>query len=227
MYIKRKITKKMFTFVAEFYQGDEFGLNTYNIMKRIIIIAIAALFMSMGFSSCGYNTMVSKEEAVASAAGNMQTAYQKRADLIPNLVATVKSYAEYEAGTLTAVVEARSKASSVILDTENLTEENLKAFQAAQNEMSGALSRLLVTVEQYPDLKANQNYLDLQSQLESCENSIANARRQFNEAVQSYNTYIRKFPTNIIAGIFGFDKKPYFEASESAQEAPDVKNLFE
>ncbi len=227
MYIKRKITKKMFTFVAEFYQVDEFGLNTYNIMKRIIIIAIAALFMSTGFSSCGYNTMVSKEEAVASAAGNMQTAYQKRADLIPNLVATVKSYAEYEAGTLTAVVEARSKASSVILDTENLTEENLKAFQAAQNEMSGALSRLLVTVEQYPDLKANQNYLDLQSQLESCENSIANARRQFNEAVQSYNTYIRKFPTNIIAGIFGFDKKPYFEASESAQEAPDVKNLFE
>lgn len=195
-------------------------------MKRIIFIAIAALFMAMGLSSCGYNTMVSKEEAVASAAGNMQTAYQKRADLIPNLVATVKSYAEYEAGTLTAVVEARSKASSVILDTENLTEENLKAFQAAQNEMSGALSRLLVTVEQYPDLKANQNYLDLQSQLESCENSIANARRQFNEVVQSYNTYIRKFPTNIIASVFGFGKKPYFEASEGAQEAPDVKNLF-
>ncbi len=195
-------------------------------MKRIIFIAIAALFMAMGLSSCGYNTMVSKEEAVASAASNMQTAYQRRADLIPNLVATVKSYAEYEAGTLTAVVEARSKASSVILDTENLTEENLKAFQAAQNEMSGALSRLLVTVEQYPDLKANQNYLDLQSQLESCENSIANARRQFNEVVQSYNTYIRKFPTNIIASVFGFGKKPYFEASEGAQEAPDVKNLF-
>ena len=195
-------------------------------MKKIFLVAIAALFMVMGFSSCGYNTMVSKDEAVASAAGNVQTTYQKRADLIPNLVATVKNYAEYEAGTLTAVVEARAKATSVTLDAENLTEENLKAFQAAQDEMSGALSRLLVTIEQYPDLKANQNYLDLQSQLESCENSISNARRQFNEAVQDYNTFIRKFPTNLIAGIFGFDKKPYFEASEGAQNAPDVKELF-
>ena len=145
-------------------------------MKRIVIIAIAALFLAIGFSSCGYNTMVSKEEAVSAAVGNLQTAYQKRADLIPNLVATVKNYAEYESGTLTAVVEARAKATQVTLDAENLTEENLKAFQAAQDEMSGALSRLLVTVEQYPDLKANQNYLDLQSQLEGCENSIANSR---------------------------------------------------
>ncbi len=196
-------------------------------MKKIFLIAIAALFMVMGFSSCGYNAMVSKDEAVASAVGNLQTAYQKRADLIPNLVATVKSYAEYEAGTLTAVVEARAKATQVTLDADNLTEENLKAFQAAQDEMSGALSRLLVTVEQYPDLKANQNYLDLQSQLEGCENSIANARRQFNETVQDYNTFIRKFPTNLIAMIFGFDKKPYFEASEGAEKAPDVKGLFE
>lgn len=196
-------------------------------MKKIFLIAIAALFMVMGFSSCGYNAMVSKDEAVASAVGNLQTAYQKRADLIPNLVATVKSYAEYEASTLTAVVEARAKATQVTLDADNLTEENLKAFQAAQDEMSGALSRLLVTVEQYPDLKANQNYLDLQSQLEGCENSIANARRQFNETVQDYNTFIRKFPTNLIAMIFGFDKKPYFEASEGAEKAPDVKELFE
>ena len=195
-------------------------------MKRIIVIAIAVLFMVMGLSSCGYNTMVSKEEAVTSAVGNLQAVYQKRADLIPNLVATVKNYAEYEAGTLTAVVEARAKATSVTLDAENLTEENLKAFQAAQDEMSGALSRLLVTVEQYPDLKANQNYLDLQSQLEGCENSIANARRQFNEAVQDYNTFIRMFPTNLIAKLFGFDKKPYFEASEGAEKAPDVKELF-
>ena len=195
-------------------------------MKKIVFIALAALFLMGGFSSCGYNTMVSKEEAVTAAAGNLQTAYQQRADLIPNLVATVKSYAEYEARTLEAVVEARSKATSVTLDAENLTEENLKAFQAAQDEMSGALSRLLVTVEQYPDLKANQNYLDLQSQLEGCENKIANARREFNEAVQSYNTFIRKFPLNIIAGIFGFDKKPYFEASEGADRAPDVGSLF-
>ena len=196
-------------------------------MKKLLIITIAALFMVMGLSSCGYNTMVSKDEAVASAVGNLQTAYQKRADLIPNLVATVKNYAEYEAGTLTAVVEARAKATQVTLDAENLTEENLKAFQAAQDEMSGALSRLLVTVEQYPDLKANQNYLDLQSQLEGCENNIANARREFNEAVQSYNTFIRMFPTNLIAKVFGFHQKPYFEASEGAEKAPDVKDLFE
>lgn len=196
-------------------------------MKRIIFIAIAALFMAMGFSSCGYNTMVSKEEAVSAAVGNLQTAYQKRADLIPNLVATVKNYAEYESGTLTAVVEARAKATQVTLDAENLTEENLKAFQAAQDEMSGALSRLLVTVEQYPDLKANQNYMELQSQLEGCENSISNARREFNEAVQSYNTFIRMFPTNLIAKLFGFHQKPYFEASQGAEKAPDVKGLFE
>ena len=196
-------------------------------MKRIIIIAIAALFLAIGFSSCGYNTMVSKEEAVSAAVGNLQTAYQKRADLIPNLVATVKNYAEYESSTLTAVVEARAKATQVTLDAENLTEENLKAFQAAQDEMSGALSRLLVTVEQYPDLKANQNYLDLQSQLEGCENGIANARRQFNETVQDYNTFIRMFPTNLIAKLFGFHQKPYFEASQGAEKAPDVKGLFE
>lgn len=196
-------------------------------MKRIIIIAIAALFMALGFSSCGYNTMVSKEEAVSAAVGNLQTAYQKRADLIPNLVATVKNYAEYESGTLTAVVEARAKATQVTLDAENLTEENLKAFQAAQDEMSGALSRLLVTVEQYPDLKANQNYMELQSQLEGCENGIANARRQFNETVQDYNTFIRMFPTNLIAKLFGFHQKPYFEASQGAEKAPDVKGLFE
>ena len=216
----------MFTFVAEFDEADELILNPI-IMKRIIIIAIAALFMAMGFSSCGYNTMVSKEEAVSAAVGNLQTAYQKRADLIPNLVATVKNYAEYESGTLTAVVEARAKATQVTLDAENLTEENLKAFQAAQDEMSGALSRLLVTVEQYPDLKANQNYLDLQSQLEGCENGIANARRQFNETVQDYNTFIRMFPTNLIAKLFGFHQKPYFEASQGAEKAPDVKGLFE
>lgn len=216
----------MFTFVADFYEADELILNPI-IMKRIIIIAIAALFLAIGFSSCGYNTMVSKEEAVSAAVGNLQTAYQKRADLIPNLVATVKNYAEYESGTLTAVVEARAKASQVTLDAENLTEENLKAFQAAQDEMSGALSRLLVTVEQYPDLKANQNYLDLQSQLEGCENGIANARRQFNETVQDYNTFIRMFPTNLIAKLFGFHQKPYFEASQGAEKAPDVKGLFE
>ena len=195
-------------------------------MKKGLIVIIVLLVLAVIWGVGIYNGLVSKQEAVEKAVGNVQTAYQKRADLIPNLVATVKNYAEYEAGTLTAVVEARAKATSVTLDANNLTEESLKAFQAAQDQMSSALSRLLVTVEQYPDLKANQNYLDLQSQLEGCENSIANARREFNETARDYNTMVRRFPGNIIAGMFGFDKKPYFEASEGADKAPDVKDLF-
>ena len=195
-------------------------------MKKglIIIIALVALAAIWGVSV--YNGLVNKEESVETAVGNVQTAYQKRADLIPNLVATVKNYAEYEAKTLEAVVEARAKATSITLDANNLTEENLKAFQAAQDQMSGTLSRLLVTMEKYPELKANQNYLDLQSQLESCESAIANARRQFNETARIYNTAVRRFPANIIASMFGFEKKPYFEASEAAQEAPNVGELF-
>jgi LemA protein len=196
-------------------------------MKKglLVILALVAVLAIWGVGA--YNGLVSSQEGVEKAVGNVQTAYQKRADLIPNLVATVKNYAEYEAGTLTAVVEARAKATSTTLDAKNLTEENMKAFQAAQDEMSGALSRLLVTVEQYPDLKANQNYLDLQSQLEGCENAISNARREFNEVAKAYNTSVRRFPNNIIAGLFHFDKKPYFEASEGAEQAPDVKELFE
>jgi LemA protein len=195
-------------------------------MKKGLIVIIALVVLGVIWGVGVYNGLVTKQENVEKAVGNVQTAYQKRADLIPNLVATVKNYAEYEAGTLTAVVEARAKATSVTLDANNLTEESLKAFQAAQDQMSSALSRLLVTVEQYPDLKANQNYLDLQSQLEGCENAIANARREFNETARDYNTAVRRFPGNIIAGMFGFDKKPYFEASEGADKAPDVKDLF-
>ena len=196
-------------------------------MKKGVIIILVVLAVLVFWGVGQYNGLVTKQETVEKAVGNVQTAYQQRADLIPNLVATVKNYAEYEAGTLTAVVEARAKATSVTLDASNLTEENLKAFQAVQDEVSSALSRLLVTVEKYPDLKANQNYLDLQSKLESCENTIANARRQFNETARQYNTAVRRFPGNIIAGMFGFDMKPYFEASEAAQQAPDVKGLFE
>ena len=192
-------------------------------MKKGIIVIIGLLVLLVVWGLGIYNGLVSKQESVEKAVGNVQTAYQKRADLIPNLVATVKNYAEYEAGTLTAVVEARAKATSVTLDASNLTEQSLKTFQAAQDQMSSALSRLLVTVEQYPDLKANQNYLDLQSQLET----IANARREFNETAREYNTAVRRFPASIIAGMFGFDKKPYFEASEAAQQAPDVKDLFQ
>ena len=196
-------------------------------MKKGILVILILALLAVLWGMKIYNGLVSQQEAVETAVGNVQTAYQKRADLIPNLVATVKNYAEYEAGTLTAVVEARAKATATTLDASNLTEENMKAFQAAQDEMSGALSRLLVTVEQYPDLKANQNYLDLQSQLEACENTIANARREFNETAKAYNTAVRRFPANIVANMFGFDKKPYFEASEATQEAPDVKGLFE
>lgn len=191
------------------------------LLTLIIILALIALWV-IGI----YNGLVAKQETVETAVGNVQTAYQKRADLIPNLVAAVKSYAEYESETLTAVVEARAKATSTTIDASNLTEANLKAFQAAQDEMSSALSRLLVTVEKYPDLKANQNYLDLHSQLESCENAIANARKQFNESARDYNTFLRRFPNSIIANMCGFDKKPYFEASEAAQEAPNVGDLF-
>ena len=196
-------------------------------MKKGIIVLIALVAIAIFWGVGVYNGLVTKQEGVEKAIGNVQTAYQKRADLIPNLVATVKNYAEYEQGTLTAVVEARAKATSVTLDPTNLSEETLKAYMNAQNELSGALSRLLVTVEQYPDLKANENYLNLQSQLEGCENSIANARREWQEAVQVYNTAVRRFPGNIIAGMFGFEKSPYFEASEAAQNAPDVKDLFE
>ena len=196
-------------------------------MKKGLILIIALVVLAIAWGASIYNGLVTKQEGVEKAIGNVQTAYQMRADLIPNLVATVKNYAEYEAGTLTAVVEARAKATSVTLDPTNLTEESLKTYMNAQSELSGALSRLLVTVEQYPDLKANQNYLDLQSQLEGCENGIANARREWQEAVQTYNTAVRRFPANIIAGMFGFEKAPYFEASEAAQQAPDVKGLFE
>lgn len=191
----------------------------------IIVVAILAVLVFWGIGV--YNNLVSNQETVETAVGNVQNVYQKRADLIPNLVAAVKSYAEYEGETLTAVVEARAKATSVNLDADNLTPENMQAFQAAQDELSGTLSRLLVTIEKYPDLKANQNYLDLHNQLESCENSIANARREFNETAREYNTYLRRFPNNIIANMSGFEKKPYFEAQEGAEKAPDVKALFE
>ena len=195
-------------------------------MKKGILVILALVVLAIVWGVGIYNGLVSKQEGVEKAIGNVQTAFQKRADLIPNLVATVKNYAEYEAGTLTAVVEARAKATSVTLDPNNLTEEGLKTYMDAQNELKGALNRLLVTVEQYPDLKANQNFLDLQSQLEGCENGIANARREWQEAVRTYNTTVRKFPGNIIAGMFGFEKSPYFEASEGAEQAPDVKELF-
>lgn len=196
-------------------------------MKKVLLLVLVLVALLAIWGVKVYNGLVTNQENVERAVGNVQTAYQKRADLIPNLVATVKNYAEYEANTQIAVVEARAKAAgSITLDPTNLTEESLNAYLNAQNELSGALKNLLVTVEQYPDLKANQNYLDLQNQLESCENGIANARREFNETTMAYNTAVRKFPGNIIAGMFGFAEKPYFKASDGAEQVPNVGDLF-
>lgn len=191
-------------------------------MKRLFPILMVAL-MGTSLQSCQYNSMVSKEEAVTAQWSQVENVYQRRADLIPNLVSTVKGYADFEQETLTAVVEARAKATSINVDPTKLDEQGIKNFQAAQDELSGALSRLMVVVEQYPDLKANQNFMDLQAQLEGTENRIAVERKKFNEAVQDYNTYIRKFPNNLIAGMFDFDKKAYFEADQGAEKAPKVE----
>ncbi len=182
------------------------------------------IFLLVPFiTSCGYNTMVTLDEGISSQWAQVENAYQRRADLIPNLVNTVKGYADFEKETLTQVIEARSKATSVNIDPGNITPEAISQFQNAQAGLSSALSRLMVVVERYPELKANQNFLELQAQLEGTENRIAVERRKFNEATRQYNTYIRKFPKNIVAGIFGFDKKTYFEAEEKAKEVPKVE----
>jgi LemA protein len=185
-----------------------------------IVIVLAAMFVKP------YNKMVQKDEECSKAWANVENAYQRRMDLIPNLVKTVQGAADYEKGTLEAVIEARSKATSVQVDPSNLTEESIAKFQAAQEQLSSALSRLMVVVERYPELKANQNFLELQAQLEGTENRIAVERGKYNETVNDYNSYIRKFPNNIIAGMFNFDKKGYFKAAEGADKAPDVNFNF-
>ena len=167
--------------------------------------------------------MVEKDEAVSHAWSNVENQYQRRADLIPNLVNTVKGYAAHEKETLEAVVAARSKATQVTVDAENLTPEKLKAYQEAQGEIGGALSRLLAITENYPELKANENFKELQAQLEGTENRISVERRNFNEASRDYNTYIRKFPNNILSSLFGFEKRPYFEAEAGTEKAPTVE----
>lgn len=190
-------------------------------MKRLLFLMLIA--GSMGLQSCQYNTIVEKQEAVTAQWSQVENVYQRRADLIPNLVATVKGYADFEQETLTAVIEARAKATSVTIDPTNLNTNSIQQFQAAQDGLSSALSKLMVVVERYPDLKANQNFLELQSQLEGTENRIAVERKKFNESVQGYNTYIRKFPNNLIAGMFDFEKSAYFESDEGAAEAPKVE----
>jgi len=167
--------------------------------------------------------MVDKQEAVNSAWSNVENQYQRRSDLIPNLVNTVKGYASHEKETLDAVVSARAKATQMTVDAKNLTPEKLEAFQKAQGEVSSALGKLLAITENYPELKANENFQELQAQLEGTENRISVERRTFNEVTKDYNTYIRKFPNNIISSMFGFEKKSYFEAVTGAEKAPEVK----
>lgn len=185
-----------------------------------VIVLIAIIFYS--FFAGKYNKMVELQEDIPKQWAQVETQYQRRADLIPNLVNTVKGYANFEQETLTRVIQARANATAVTVDPNNITPQALQQFQEAQNGLSSALSRLLVTVEKYPDLKANQNFLDLQAQLEGTENRIAVARTRFNEVVQPYNVYIKRFPNNMLAGMYGFQPKGYFEAAKGADVAPTV-----
>ena len=193
--------------------------------KSWIILAVVAVLIILLYVSVKntYNRMVQKGEVVTEQWANVENQYQRRLELIPNLVNTVKGYADFEQETLTQVIEARSKATSVTVDADNLNPAMLNQFQEAQAGLSSALSRLLVVIERYPDLKANQNFLDLQAQLEGTENRIAVERRKFNEVARDYNTYIKQFPRNIYASIFNFESKAYFEAEEGASEAPEVQ----
>ncbi len=195
-------------------------------MKKSWIVIIVVVVVLIGIYSMfkgTYNNMVTKGEKVDAQWSQVENVYQRRADLIPNLVNTVKGYASHEKETLEGVIEARAKATSVNVDAGNLNPQSLQAFQQAQDGLSGALSKLMVVVERYPDLKANQNFLDLQAQLEGTENRIAVERKKFNETVRDYNTYIKTFPNNFFAGMFGFAQKPYFKAAQGSDKAPEVK----
>lgn len=190
---------------------------------RKLLLLPLIIITSISLSGCGYNTLVTMEEQVDNSWAQVENQYQRRADLIPNLVNTVKGYADFEKSVLTEVTEARSKVSQMQINADDLSDpEKFQQFQNAQDELSGALSRLLVTVEAYPDLKANQNFLALQAQLEGTENRIAVERMRFNDAVRAYNTEIRSFPTLITAGVFGFKEKQYFKSKEGSDEVPEV-----
>lgn len=191
-------------------------------LVTILLLVLVALAL-FGWVKNAYNSLVKSDETVQAAWAQVENVYQRRADLIPNLVATVKGYAEHESSTLQAVIDARAKATQVTVDASDLTDEQIAKYQAAQGELSQALGRLIAVSEAYPDLKANENFKDLQAQLEGTENRITVERQKFNETAQAYNTEIRTFPTNIIAGLFNFDKKGYFKAAEGAEVAPKVE----
>lgn len=190
------------------------------IAAGVVLVLALSLF---GWVKGAYNDMVKGDEAVSTAWSNVETQYQRRADLIPNLVATVKGYAAHESETLEAVVAARSKATQVTIDPSNMTAEQLKEYQAAQGELSTALGKLIAITEAYPDLKANENFQELQAQLEGTENRINEARRSYNEVAQTYNVLVRQFPKNIIAGMFNFGPKEKFAAEAGAEKAPTVE----
>ncbi|MBO4999397.1 MAG: LemA family protein [Bacteroidaceae bacterium] len=192
-------------------------------MKKSTIILIAVIAIAAIWGISAYNGLVKMDESVSTAWSNVENQYQRRADLIPNLVNTVKGYAAHEKETFQAVTEARSKATQMNINADELTPEKMLEYQKAQGEVGAALSRLLAITEAYPDLKANENFKELQAQLEGTENRISVERRNFNEVARSYNTSIRTFPKTIIAGMCGFDKRPYFEAEEGANKAPEVK----
>lgn len=192
-------------------------------MKKSTIIILAVVAIIAVWAVTGYNGLVKSDEQVSTAWSNVENQYQRRADLIPNLVNTVKGYAAHEKETLDAVTAARTRATQVTVDAENLTPEKLQEFQKAQGEVGAALGRLLAITEAYPDLKANENFRELQAQLEGTENRISVERRNFNEAARAYNTSIRVFPRNILAGMFGFEKRAYFEAEAGVEKAPEVK----
>jgi LemA protein len=185
----------------------------------IFVLGLVALTMN----SCMYNSLVASEESVEAAWSQVENQYQRRADLVPNLVATVKGYAAHEQQTLEGVMEARAKATQITIDPAHATPEQLAAYQKAQGELSQALGRLMAVAESYPDLKANENFMSLQTQLEGTENRCTIARQQYNDIAREYNTKVRRFPSNIVAMIFGFEKKPYFEADEDAKKAPKVE----
>ena len=195
-------------------------------MKRssIILLSVAGiLILAIFWGVSKYNGLVTKDEAVSGQWANVENQYQRRADLIPNLVATVKGYAAHESETLEGVIAARAKATQVTIDPDKMTPEKLQQYQAAQGELSSALGKLLMITENYPDLKANQNFIELQAQLEGTENRISTERTKFNDLSKEFNASIRRFPTNIIASMTGFEKRNYFEAEEGSEKAPEVK----
>ncbi|WP_113663934.1 LemA family protein [Pedobacter nanyangensis] len=192
-------------------------------MKKVIIGIVAIVLLLALFSGCGYNSLVKLDETVKTSWSNVETQYQRRADLIPNLVNTVKGAAKFEESTLTAVIEARSKASQITIDPDKLNEDNIQKYQAAQGQITQALGRLMVLTENYPQLKATDQFRDLSAQLEGTENRITVARKDYNDAVQVYNTKVRSFPNNLTAGLFGFSQKAPFKADAGAQNAPKVE----